>query len=385
MRFCKKLYVVLLLLLLYPLVGLAKDYYTLPQVREQVTRWQQTYTAHGRDIVIDVLPQVPEVDRMPMLEMRRLPLPITLPQEAGWSIHPNTQRGMDENPSYFGYDFDLQGEVPAVIDGKQVKYGPHRMYYGDVFEPEGRYIPGSDMTFGEISALLREALQRIGLPEGVIDPDHPISLNAHAYYGDGPTEYLAPGWGFFHYDQLVRGIPIHTFGLPAATDHENPSLAAHFGFGFHTPQCFNFGGYLLTESALLAEDVPLAAFGTVQQALGEEIMAGRLRHIFELRLCYAMACPPGYAKKEYYPNMDIPAYTVPVWAVDVLWTSNPRKALDPAWEEPGGYEKPDARNTLSYRRLMVNAQTGKLYDPQSRDRNRGFYDGFLSWDDVGGR
>ena len=33
---------------------------------------------------------------------------------------------------------------------------------------------------------------------------------------------------------------------------------------------------------------------------------------------------------------------------------------------------------------MVNAQTGKLYDPQSRDRNRGFYENYLSWEDAGG-
>lgn len=374
--------------LLLPMGSLAKQqqYHSIAQVREQAKgAWRQTYAAHGRAIVVDVVPQVPSVDVFPMAEMKRAPLPIALPQEPDWSIHPTTKKGMEEDPSYFAYTFGDDGSAtPAAIGGKKVKYGPHRIYYGDVFEPEGRYIPGSGVTFSEISELLRQALQKIGLPEDIIDPERPTSLNAHAYYGGSAAEFLAPGWGFISYEQRLRGIPIYSRGLPAATDYENPSPSAHFGFNFHTPQDYNLGGYLLTESRLLAEDVPLASFDMVKQSLEEEVMTGRLRHIFELRLCYAMAYPPGYAQQEYYPNKDIPGYTVPVWAADVLWTDNPGKELAPAWEEPGGYEAPDPRNTFSYRRLMVNAQTGKLYDPQSRDRNRGFYEGYLSWEDAGG-
>lgn len=379
----RRLLSLMLVALLLPLTGLAKpQFYSVAQVREQAAQgWQQTYTAHGRTIKVDILPQVPKVETFPMLQVGRLPLPIALPQETGWSIHPNVKKGMEEDPSYFSYTMESVGEVPKVINGKKVKYGPFRIYYSENFDPDGHYIPGSEVTFREITDLLRQTLIKVGLNPDIIDVERPNELNAHANYGGSKTEFLAPGWGFFSYYQHMRGIPIHMFGLPAATDHKNSAPSAHFSFSFHRLESFSFGGHLLTEQQVLAEDVPLASFEQVIQALEGEIKAGRLRHVFELKLCYAPAFPPGYKTKEYWQNKDIPGFLVPVWVADVLWVSSSTREVDLPWEEPGGYEAPDARNTLSYRRLMVNAQTGKLYDPQSTDKNRGFYEGFLSWNE----
>lgn len=386
----RRLALLLLIALLLPMVSQAAQHVTIQALQEQAaTRWQQSYPAHGRDILVDVRAQLPDVKVLPMLEMCYQPLAIHLPSEPGWYIHPNAQRGMAQWPGYFAFTKGPEeDEGPtgwATIDGKRVSARPHKQRY-EGFEQEEAYLPGNPLTFAHISAIVEKTLQDIGLDPAIIHVSQPFSLLTHAYYGNSAEEYLSPGWGAFSWHPLAQGVPIHHFGLGAAFDFHNSSPGAHLSFSIRTPDSLSIGGTLLTQHQVLADDLPLAPFDQVIKALEAEIAAGRLRHVFELKLCYAMAYPPGLSRTAYHQHPDTPAYTVPVWVADVLWVASPRKAVDLPWEEPDPeyYGETDPRNSLSYRLLMVNAQTGKLYDPLSKDRNRGFYEGYLSWQDVGG-
>lgn len=381
-------------LLLLPLTGFAKDYYTLPEVRAQVGRWQQTYTAHGREIKVDVLPEVPEADKMPMLEMLRAAPNNRFPEEEGWWIHPNVAEAMKTDLSYFVYFFGPRDEDAAgwaVINGKRVAAQPHMERFGSLSLQE-RYLPGNELTFAQICQIAQEAMAKIGLPEDTINAPNPRSLLTHAWYGKTPDEFLSPGWGSFRWEQQVMGIPISTFGLGSAFENYQPSMGANLSLTIRTPELFSLGGTLLSQNQMFADDLPLSSFDKVVASLEKEIMAGRLRHIFEIRLCYALA----YGEKERsnykpgarvgFPN-GVPqlSYTVPVWVVEALWVDSPKKAVKAPYTEEGEPGQTNPRNTTSYTRLMVNAQTGELYDRLSKNADLAFFHDFISWDEAGGR
>lgn len=73
--------------------------------------------------------------------------------------------------------------------------------------------------------------------------------------------------------------------------------------------------------------------------------------------------------------------------VDCLWTESTKKRIERTEPDEMDLENNQfgQRNNTHYRVLMVNAQTGKLYSPLSREKNREFCDGFPSWEDIGGK
>lgn len=85
MNFRRNLACLLLLVLSLPLCGQARQqYYTITQVREQAAqRWQQSYTAHGRTIKVDIPIQVPDVQNFPLLSGAFKPISPLLPETFG--------------------------------------------------------------------------------------------------------------------------------------------------------------------------------------------------------------------------------------------------------------------------------------------------------------
>ena len=76
-------------------------------------------------------------------------------------------------------------------------------------------------------------------------------------------------------------------------------------------------------------------------------------------------------------------YAAPTWMVKAIYFDNPKKE-DDTWKLIPEAEESD-RDSLYFKTLFVNAQTGKLLDPGDRsDRGDGDtkFHGFLSWDEV---
>ncbi len=141
-------------------------------------------------------------------------------------------------------------------------------------------------------------------------------------------------------------------------------------------------GYL-THVELLAEDVPLCPFENVISALEMEIADGRLRKIYEIELGYVVYNEPGlyHAARETVEEIDAlyrnaTFYVKPMWKVNCLYVSDPRSKL----VETASYTD-DERNSLDYRQLLVDAQTGELIE-ESVAKDRAEFKGFLSWEDA---
>lgn len=141
-------------------------------------------------------------------------------------------------------------------------------------------------------------------------------------------------------------------------------------------------GYLAPVETL-AEDVPLCPFENVISTLEREIMGGNLRKIYEIELGYVVYNEPGvhHAARETAEDIDALYrnaifYVKPMWRVNCLYVSSPRGEL----AETASYTD-DERNSLDYRQLLVDAQTGDLIG-ESTAEDRAEFKGFLGWEDV---
>lgn len=70
---------------------------------------------------------------------------------------------------------------------------------------------------------------------------------------------------------------------------------------------------------------------------------------------------------------------MPAWYVHCWYFSDPQKEVD-------DYEAEDVppEGIIEYGALVFDAQTGQMLDRFGRDSTVGDYDGFLSWNAVGG-
>lgn len=376
MKTVPRLLIVLALLIFLPVMGVAQDYYTLPQVREQAKdAWQQTYTAHGREIVVDVVPHVPAADQVPMVQYTVEKLAPTDDPMGRWTLH--EAQGMPGSVM-------IEADLAAVTRN----YDAGNIWHGE-YDMQRQYIPGNPHTLGQIMNLLRGVLKDSGLGPDLLYLNHPFSVQQAIYKSANGVQEAAPGMLVIEIYQSLRGLPLvgdpykaFLYGAESLVVPGQTSSALVLS----PSQFVIFVQVINKEVKELASDLPLASFGQVVSALEGEINAGRLRQVFQMTLGYAMFADKGNKMKEPIDwNAEDTFYACPVWSVDCMYVEDARKKLTdysaPQWAGLGK----DLYNTLEYKRLLVNAQTGKLIDPASKSAYRMVHEGFLSWEDVGGR
>lgn len=277
-----------IVLLWVSLPALAASHYTIMEVRDQAAiGWHQSYKAYGREIMVDVDAEVPDVSAAPILKCFFPAFTPSFPGDDPLYVDMRQPWTMDD----LGYFSVLHGENQsgatgwAIVDGQQITAKPYHIYY-EGFEPDGVYPPGNDITFAEIAATLTQALANIGLDPDIIDPYRPESMNTHAYYGQTKSKFLSSGWGALQYNIRLRGIP--ALGALADAYPADGGVYGHIGFSLRSTAFYNFGGWLFEESGALADDVPLAGFEPAIRAFEKEIEAGRLCQVFALRY---VRCP----------------------------------------------------------------------------------------------
>lgn len=347
-----------------PLFAQAKTGYSIAEVRQQAAQgWKQTYKAHGREIAVDVMPQVPAADKVPVSRVQHLEVPVTLPADDPlW--HPIR----DDGPGEFLVQRSVPGEEPAGsirMGGEKISAKGWRVWY-EGFAPELMPLSGNPITFGEIASWLGGTLVSLGLDPGIIQLSQPEDIQSHAYYGAKEGEYLAPGWASFHWPQMLHSLPV------VGTFHR-----AFFQFGpeggtrtevrlvYRQPDNFWLGVHLVQPVETIAEDLPLAGFSQVVGTLEKEIAAGFLRQVLHMKLGYALFEAPGYTQKQIR-DKSRSFYAFPIWSIGCIYVTDPKKKADPIYVDHIDPYYYDPHNSLAYREIMVNAHTGKLINPQTR-------------------
>lgn len=379
MKTVKLLILLLLITLLLPLPGLARGrYYSISEVREQASQaWQQTYTAHGREIAVDVLPHVPDVEAVPILQLRLARLNLHQDPQGRWEA---TGR-----PEDFIFAIDADREAVTETRG----FVQSGVLYKN-FDLNKCYIQSNPQTLGDMLQMIRNLMETSGLNADMLYLERPHSIRRCIYQDKDGNQDAEPALMDIELYQSIRGFPVAGMHSRAYFQNRNgrnaPSLTdePHIDALILSPAQFALSLYRLMEEAdQLAEDVPLASFQQVVKTLEKEIKDGRLRKVFNLIFGYAIYADAGNQKP--VAQADNLFYAVPVWAVDCIYVENAKQKIRdysaPEWE---GLTK-DPYNVLEYMRLMVDAQTGKLVDPHNQKENREQFKGFLSWDDVGGK
>ena len=366
----KRFLILLLCLVLLPLSSLAAQHITITELREQAAQgWHQTYEAHGRTISVDVQPHVPEVTAFPVLacvvaHQQPQPDPLGI-----YTIDDRQQEGI--------LVLDANGEE---VTGKR-GYAQGWVRYSD-FDFDTVPIPANQMTLRESIDLVRATLIRAGLDEAVMYLHHPYSVEGRFYQDKNGQRDEEPGLLGLNFHLALRGIPItglwhKAFVNRQSFDHYVPIISGKSLIKSSQEYVVLFHG-AMQETAVLAEDVPLAGFDQVKKSLEAEIEAGRLRHIFGITLGYTVFRDQNNAKKVWTPGNTF--YALPYWTVDCIYVESAKKALRDYsdWED----SLIDPQNVLEYKRLLINAQTGQLMDPLGKPQNKDIYPGFLSWEEV---
>ena len=143
---------VLVLAQLLPLDSFAKQqYYTIQEVREQVPRrWTQTYETKWRTIDIDVCPTVPDVDTMPVLQVKA----------AYWQPEEN---GLDERwiSLLFGMFEYTIGDYCAVAKATNGKL--NETFFTPPYDYERAYLYESSFTLYNALDYVRQLMEEAQL------------------------------------------------------------------------------------------------------------------------------------------------------------------------------------------------------------------------------
>lgn len=373
------------LLLALPVGALAQENYTNIAAlgAQDGTRWQQTYKTEWRDVDIDAEIRVPQADKAPVMLIE------------GGVADPGGAPG--DWTGYYRYDGPYSlvlnreaKDYPKSVDGKRVA-GPTAKgnWYSD-FKPENTYVPMHDITFGELTELVREELGALGYDADAYDLDTPTRLWAHHIYEAGTRTDILPGYIFSQYNVKTAGIPIlcHIFdgvrnprGEQGHLDEYMNTVQLSVTFDGYNDKITSMFIRGVKPVEVLSDDVPLLPMERIFGALESEIKAGKLRKVYSLELGYVMFNEPGVYRPKGLSSeeslRDAQArryYVKPMWQVKCIWKDSARAEREVT-------ETDDERNVLDYRELLIDAQTGELVQI-SDAHDRCEFNGYVDWDNV---
>lgn len=177
--------------------------------------------------------------------------------------------------------------------------------------------------------------------------------------------------------QMIRGLPIltnagYTFASSSVNSdtayrHEGGHEAQYYVLHVEAEDSYGFAAHLLAERGVIADDIPLRSFEAAKPDITALIKAGYIREIYSVQFGYAA-----------YPNRqhDLESCILfPSWVIECEYYDSPDMETEPV-------NVPNYSNSQHYRRLVVNAQTGRLLDPRSKGPDRSDAPEVITWEDV---
>lgn len=365
-------------LMLLPLIGNAQGHLSVADVNANPpARWTQTYETKWRTVEIDVQPAVPEVDKMPMLKIA--------PEY--WQPDASLLDGDYESTLYEFGSFGVNVSNAQEISDERRRIGTttgveKTENFYPPFDFNATYSRHSDFTLGEAVNELQSTLEIFG-QEDAWAYNTPYHVQIYSLETkDGKTTFMPDSYGM-HVSQKLHDIPLLCHVLEGIDDEKAGEVwfLPDLSFSVDTEGSMSFSGGMVRIIDILAEDVPLCDFSVVKANIEQEIEAGHIRRIFDVDLGYAIYNEPGSSagKGEDWFRSHV-AYAVPVWRINCYY-------IDSAKKEMRDYTSVgvSSRGEIEYKMLIVNAQTGEVVDMHDNHRGCADYQGFISWEDVGGK
>ena len=320
-------------------------------------RWTETYQAGKFTVAVDVQPTIPEMESLPVLKVVPSYWVPQAREDAQWQL---------------AMDRTAEGAFHLWTENVETFYDPAVMgILTGPFDRDAKYITGSELTVNQMAAKVAQIFSEMENPVGY-DIDHIDSLNPQG--AKGSTAVIM---SFF---QTLRDVPLWGHAIYSVDNASDSDMAyaPNFILTMQDDDHYELLGRTVSESAVLAEDVPLCSFDKIKATVEEQIRAKHIRAVYAIDLGYALYNEPGVIFKangslDWQKTAEF--YAVPAWRVVCLYTSYPTKTLpESAYADPV--------SSLYYETLYISAQTGELLDPDHKGKGGADYEGFIAWDDV---
>ena len=345
--------------------------------------WKQTYEACGRTIDVDVDITIPAVESAPALMVRRAPA-LEDPQRSELAAE-YEKADKQDNKHYYRFK---NNNSYLYLDHKWPLRGGTRKDKEDFakvtsdendlirFDPNQAYAENNPMTVREAAEIIRTHLREV-LPDVDIQLDTAWTIGAVRWKRN---KKILDNKGLYclNMRQCFHGIPLmasicETYNdsldqlwLTGKKDAESYGrlLVArdnHRGMvrgSVYSEDSWHFVAYLYEETEKLCNDLPLVSFDAVKSQVEDLITGGYVRWINSVTLGYA----------QFKTENDDAFVLIPSWIVWCEYIPD-----GPQAEKEYGVNDSELLfdgNNGFYRPLIINAQTGKLYDPESTEPGR---------------
>ena len=358
MFYRKRLLIGLILSLsfLFTSPAFAESYTSIQQIVETTPeRWTETYETKWRTIQVDAEIIVPNVETFPIITIQKMPK---------LSSSLLTEYSSIQNNRDASFCFEkLKDDYLHVNEG----YKSHVAYEQNEIPSE---MPENvDITFDEAKALaLSEANRLWGLNEDdLLLTRTRISSCVYKYketngvktWGSAVTKQ-----GRFHFSfaQLFHGIEMEdgrSCYLDLSVSRESTMCSPSYFISFSSNlDNAKVRAILYTEKEVIYDDVPLLPFSAAKEAIEQEIYAGRLRTIDEVKLCYVSYLDPNDAKT---------IWLLPAWYVVGDYSRDPEEEYKYTYDKYTGEE---VDNGLEQLEVIFQAQAGTLIDYTATSNSR---------------
>lgn len=385
----KRILLLIAFLLLLSACALSEEnLLNIKQLRMQTPEnWTQDFHTPWRSVVINTEIRIPDVDRLPVALVRGgMEEPVLPKDEMSWD-HIRTAGGYD---LYLGRESKA---YPKRLDGKRLNQELEAHGTWSIADPMQTYVPMSDLTLSDIADQMEAEMLRFGFNPQEYGFRTPFAMQAQHMYYWGEKRDALPGTLAMNYRFRLFGVAVLDHIHSAVIDYLNGesrmdewvelpnSYAIYSGY---SKRLISLALWRAETEKILADDVPLCTFDVVRSAVEAEIMAGHIRKVFEIELGYMLYNEPGvYRCQKFSPNhsrTEIESeraqrryYVKPVWMINCLWVDHAQK------EQRGiSHYTENERNTLNYRSLYMDAQTG-IWLKESREHERCEFPGFIEW------
>lgn len=352
----------------------AEQYYSVKEVYKQAQEgWHETYTDFkGRTIPVDVDVFVPEVSAMPVSRMKMVRM-----EEPG--VENKDDFILNIKPQYNRFIYYTKDYV--MEENPRIEWNPEDIYWMPDNADE-IYAPGNAEPLSDMLDIIRSSMEHFQVGADEYDFTRPYDVRLHGIYEKKSGEIARPGQYDFSLYQTVHGIPILCHAGHAFTKRAGTAQSYEAGCVARSENEYLVTLNKVTEAERKAEDVPLCSFDKILKSIEQEIIEGHIRKVYSLELGYIVYNDPeeifncdrqmGYHEYEHM-------YAVPGWRLQCLYVADKNEEL-PNYGEDEFIGK--EQNSLEFMSVVVNAQTGEVQDPRSRDSKRSIYKGFISWEDV---
>lgn len=335
------------------------------ELREQIqTAVDGKYEAYDGTVSLHVPVYVPNVDEVPILRVERTNVSAESAEKLGGLLEKNT----------------LYGQRAAKRSTDLTSSASHFLSYEqNLWANDERaatvYAPNQTISLLDAEEFLKEMTSGLFGDQQIACLPYRAGLRSgRPANGEGKGGYYIEAW------ETLRGIPIvegveRTFSKQGKRGIQQAlSNASWIVLGDYLSET----DYICVSTAMWREtecvqpDVQLCDWKRIEQTLEENVQKGRIREVYSVMLGYAVYAASDREYPEGEAVYEAEFLLVPTWFVECKYAENAGKELNSDIEEDD-LDAPSYHKERGWKILLIDAQTGKMIDPEDESAKRYIY------------